>query len=230
MAAALAAVAGFTDAHLFLHVADVFVANMSGNIVLLGMAAGKLDGTGVAGPMVAIVAFVTGMAIATWFHDRRRRGGRSLRPDLLVVLEMVLFVGLIVLTIGHTTALAGTATPRAYPILAVGGLAMGVQTAVLRRVGDVPVATTYESGLVARLGEESVLASSDARTTRERTARARIVGVLSVLVATYAGGAALGAALGSSTAWLAVPVVVLAGVAIALHRRRRSRPDDGERR
>jgi uncharacterized membrane protein YoaK (UPF0700 family) len=219
MAAVLAAVAGYTDAHLFLHVAEVFVANMSGNIVLLGMAAGELDGARVAGPTVAIAAFVAGMALATWVHDRTRRAGRPLRPDLLVALEIVLFGVLIALTVGHTADIPGTVSARAYPILAAGGIAMGVQTAVLGRVGNVPVSTTYESGVIARLGEQSVLATASDRAREERATRARIVGILSALVVAYAGGAAFAAALGSSTAWLLVPVGVLVAVAVLLRRR-----------
>jgi uncharacterized membrane protein YoaK (UPF0700 family) len=220
MAAALAAVAGYLDAHLFLHVGQVFVANMSGNVVLAGMAAGKRDGAGVAGPLVAIVAFIGGMALATFVHNRFRRDGRPLRPDLLVGLELVAFAVLIAFAIGFPDTTDGTATPRAYPILGAGGFAMGLQTAVLRRVGSVPVSTTYESGVVARLGEASVLAADGSRGRDERAARGHIIWILSALVLAYAAGAAVASALGESVGLLLIPVAVLVVVGVVLWRAR----------
>jgi uncharacterized membrane protein YoaK (UPF0700 family) len=43
LAVVLTATGGFVDAHVFLHLARVFVANMSGNLVLFGMAFGDGD-------------------------------------------------------------------------------------------------------------------------------------------------------------------------------------------
>ena len=53
LAVALAMVAGFVDAHIYLAVSPIFVANMSGNLVHIGMLVGDgnwWQAVGAAGP------------------------------------------------------------------------------------------------------------------------------------------------------------------------------------
>jgi uncharacterized membrane protein YoaK (UPF0700 family) len=224
-ALALAAVAGYSDAHIYLHVAQVFVANMSGNVVLFGMALGGRDRSGIVGSGLAIVAFVLGIAGATRIHRWYQRNRLVLRPDVVVLVELAAFVALIGFSIGYPDSPGAEPTARAYPILVAGGLAMGLQTAVLRRVGRVQVTTTYESGVVARFGEESVLALSGRGASRRPQAGAdRVLGILGSLVVAYAAGAAAASAAGASVAVLALPVAVLGAVAVRLHLAR-PRPD-----
>lgn len=214
-AMALAAVAGFLDAHIYLKVVEVFVANMSGNIILLGMGVGDLSLPRVGGPAVALVLFGAGMAGATAMHDRRRRRGLRLRPDLLLAVEVALLTVVLVLLV-VLGAEGRIGLPAAYPVLAVGALAMGIQTAAIRRVGATIVATTYESGAVARLAEESFLLGEE--TPRERRTSRSTLRILAAVVAAYAGGAAVATALGTSAWVLLVPLGVLAVVAVAAAR------------
>jgi uncharacterized membrane protein YoaK (UPF0700 family) len=199
VAMVLAAVAGFLDAHIYLRVTEVFVANMSGNVVLLGMGVGQLDAPQVTGPVVAIVCFIAGIATATELHDRRRRAGRRLRPDLVIGAEAVV-VATVMVMLWRLTEHGGVDSPRTLLLLAPAAFAMGVQTAVITRVGQTSIATTYESGAIARLVEESV----------GGWARHPAVRVLSAIVASYAGGAALAAAMGPSPWVLGVAVAALA--------------------
>jgi uncharacterized membrane protein YoaK (UPF0700 family) len=214
-AAILAAVAGFVDAHGFVNVAPVFVANMSGNLVLLGIAAGEGAWGVVARHGTAIAAFVVGVAVANLVHERRRRGGRELRPDLLFVVEAVLLLAVT----GWLARFGGDGGNLVVePVVVGGALAMGLQTAALLRVGSVAVATTYESGAVARVGEGlgRSVGSPDA------AARRHTVAVLAVVLAGYVAGAALAAWAGAAPAWLLLPVGVLVVSAADLHRRVRS--------
>ncbi|MFI1919567.1 YoaK family protein [Nocardia sp. NPDC020380] len=55
---------GVVDAAGFLGLGRVFVGNMTGNIVILGMGVAGADELPVTGPLVALVAFVVGAAIA----------------------------------------------------------------------------------------------------------------------------------------------------------------------
>jgi uncharacterized membrane protein YoaK (UPF0700 family) len=211
LAAVLSAVAGFVDARVFLHVAQVFVANMSGNVILFGMGAGQRSWEQAGGPGVAIVAFVVGVIAGTALHDRSLERTGTLRPRRILLVEIGMLVALLALIWSLPDALA-PASLQTFPALVVGGLAMGLQTTVIRQVGGVPIATTYESGLVASLGEEAALA----RERAARGSRPRTIRVLTVVLVSYAGGAAVAAALPSSPAMLVIPIVATAGVAIAV--------------
>jgi uncharacterized membrane protein YoaK (UPF0700 family) len=219
VAAALALTAGYLDAHVYQHVAEVFVANMSGSLVLLGI--GVVDGeasTNLAFVAV-IVAFVLGAALAHLVHARRRAEGRPLRPALLVAVEAALVVAAAVWLLATDLPPAGPGTPwEAFPVLVVLAFAMGLQNAVVLAVGSVAVATTYETGSIDRLGraaaEVLVSATADRRTQRQ------VVGVLATVVLTYVVGAALGAAAGSSPMWLLAALAPLAAVASRVAPRR----------
>ena len=214
VAAGLAAVAGFLDAHIFVRVTDVFVANMSGNVILLGIGTGELDGRRVAAPAVALAGFSLGMGIATLVHDRRVRTGRRLRPDLVIALEVVL-LGVLAGLLAVVGGVGDELDAVGYVVVAAAALAMGSQTAAVRRVGDIAVSTTYESGAVVRLSEDAVL-SRVALEEAERARRRRVVRVVSVVVIGYCVGAAVAAALGTTTLALLVPGAVLVGCAAAL--------------
>ena len=213
VAMALAAVAGFLDAHLYLHVDDVFVANQSGNVILLGMGVGLVDRSQVVGPAVSIIMFMVGMSVATTVHDRRMADGRRRRPDVMLGIEAALIAAL-----GAFLWIAGDETGRTvgattHAALAIGALAMGLQTAVLKKVGDVAVATTYASGAVARLGAQSALEPTTPDPA-DRRHRRSVITVLSAVVGAYAGGAAISAAMSAEPWVLAIPFVVLVGLAV----------------
>ncbi len=213
-AVTLTAVAGFADAHIFLNVVEVFVANQSGNLVLLGMGAGEGRWSAALRHAVAIVAFALGVAVVSRIHERRRRSGRRLRPDLVLGAEALLLL----LVAGWIAAGddAGAAV-LVYPVLVMGAFAMGLQTASLLRVGAVNVATTYATGSVARLGSEGALAIDPGDSPDARTHRRALVVLVSIVTA-YAGGAALAAWAGDADAWLLLPVMVLVGAAAVHHR------------
>ena len=208
VAVALTAAAGFVDAHVYLHVVHVFVANMSGNLVLLGISLGDGQWSEVAAHLAAIVLFIAGVGLGTVVHDRRRASGRPLRPDLVLLGEAVLLVVVIGLRLVEGTPDPVTVEAMDFPILAVGALAMGLQTVVIGRVGSVAVATTYESGAVARVGEEAALAGREPRRD-QRAEHLRVVQVLGAVLLAYALGAAVAAAVGASAAWLLVPLAVV---------------------
>ena len=65
IAAVLTAVAGFVDAHIFVHVTEVFVANQSGNVVLFGIFLGERRWPEVAAHILSIAMFAVGVAVGT---------------------------------------------------------------------------------------------------------------------------------------------------------------------
>lgn len=235
MAISLAAVAGFIDAHLFLHVTSVFVANMSGNMVRVGIEVGDGHWVTAAGSMVALVAFTSGVIAAIAHHDHRLRRGRVVRPDRLLVVEAILALALPLTLITFDVDFAEPPGLVHGVVIAVGAFAMGIQASALRRVGEIAVATTYGTGTIVRIGEKASLALRGA----ERAGEGRRLTTITVLVAVlvgYIGGAALASALGSAVELLFIPPAVLAVFAAYVHvdssfrwalDRSRARPDGG---
>jgi uncharacterized membrane protein YoaK (UPF0700 family) len=209
IAAVLTAVAGFVDAHIFVHVTEVFVANQSGNVVLFGIFLGERRWPEVLAHLLSISMFAIGVAVGTTLHDRRLAAGKALRPDLILYVEATMLAAVIVLRVidGPTPVL--TVDAMDYPVILLGALAMGLQTVVIGRVGSIAVATTYESGAVARVGEELALSARPGRPTDQRRRHSAIARVLLIVVASYAGGATLAAAADRSPAWLLAPTAVV---------------------
>ncbi|MEO6124462.1 MAG: DUF1275 family protein, partial [Ilumatobacteraceae bacterium] len=85
-----------------------------------------------------------------------------------------------------------------YPVVILATVAMGLQAVALRRVGIVAVSTTFGTGAVVRLGEKIALALR--RAQRPGAMRRRItIAVLTAVLFAYVAGAAIAAALGTST-------------------------------
>lgn len=213
MAFSLAGVAGFIDAHLFLHVTSVFVANMSGNMIAVGISSGSGDWSRTAGSMAALVAFAAGVVVAIEHHDRRLQRDEPVRPDELIAIEGLLVLSLPVILLVCDVQFSDNPRPIHYVVIAVGALAMGIQASSLRRVGSIAVATTYGTGTIVRIGEKVALGRRGAeRTSVER--RSATIAVLVGVLACYVAGAAVAAALGSSPLLLLIPSVVLLSFAV----------------
>ncbi|MFJ7154354.1 YoaK family protein [Streptomyces sp. NPDC101118] len=182
---------GLVDAVSFLGLGQVFVANMTGNVVFLGLAVAGVGGLSAAGPAAALAAFLVG-AVAAGRWPRAAAGGRL--PALLVAVEAVL-AGV---ALGCQVSGAGR-----YAVLVPLAVGMGLQNGMVRRL-DVPDLTTT---VVTR----TLTGLAGARGRAAAVRRAVSVAVLFLGAATggllYAGpgvGWALGAA-----------VVLLAGVVAA---------------
>ena len=202
LAVALALVAGFVDAVCFLHLFGVFPANQSGNAVLLGIGIAGEGSTPVWASATALLAYVGGVSLAV---RRRARGGR------LLALEAALLVPVAAVAAAAPHGVAGLgALPRA-GLLAVTGVAMGVQTESARRAGGVAVSTTYQTGALTRIAE----AVAGPGGTRWSAA----AGVLGAVFGAYVAGAAIGASpLGRGAGAMAVAVVAVGVAALVAAR------------
>jgi uncharacterized membrane protein YoaK (UPF0700 family) len=214
LAIALAAAAGFIDAHIYVNVTPVFVANMSGNMIHLGILVGDGAWRPAIASLVTLMAFTGGVVIATIHHDRQVTRSRPARPTFLLMTEGALLLSLALYMTATSVTFSSDPQPDDYPVLLVAGLAMGLQAAALRRVGQIAVATTYGTGAIVRIGEKLVLAARRAdRTTEHR--RRRAIAVLVVVLASYIAGAITATAAGDGAAALAVPGIVVAACALA---------------
>jgi uncharacterized membrane protein YoaK (UPF0700 family) len=186
VAAVLAAIAGFVDAVGFNRLFGVFPANQSGNVAFLGMAIGGHGPAAGWRCALSIAGFAIGAAAGFALGGRlapRRKG------PTLIVIELVLLLAVTVVagSVGGHDPAGGF---DGVVLISLGSLAMGIQTEAIRRVAGVGIATTYQSGAVARIGEATT------GLLRRPTTAARLATPLPILAAvlvTYCGGAALGA-------------------------------------
>lgn len=224
VAVVLAAVAGYVDAVSFSQLFGVFPANQSGNVILAGIAIGNGDWGQLWRPVLAIVAFGLGVAVAVALTDR---WDPQPRRRVLVLVELVLLIAYTIPAVRVVTSHPMVGGPGAAALLLVGAVAMGVQTDAVRRVAGRQVATTYQTGAITRLAETAIRA---VRGTTPSSDRAGVtVALLTVVLLGYLGGAAIGQFVGRH--WrgaLIVPCVVL-GLLLVLDLARARRGSDSTR-
>jgi uncharacterized membrane protein YoaK (UPF0700 family) len=190
---------GLVDAVSVLVLGHVLIANMTGNVICLGLwfvPSADVDMTG------AIVAFVGFLAGAVIGGRLARHLGLQLRLWLTASLgtEIVVLVALSILA--GTGVLSYEANTK---LILIAGLAMtfGVQNATARQVGIQELTTTLMTSTIVGVGFDSRLAGG----TGEPRERLRY----SVIVA-MCGGAVVGATLSRITV---APVIALAAAVIA---------------
>jgi len=146
--------AGSVDAISYLALGRVFTANMTGNIVLLGLAVAQSLGPQTQRSVVALAAFAGGVAIAA--NVGRPRGHEEVWParvTLALALEAVLLTGF---------AIAWWAFDRrpvaesVLVLVALAGLAMGMQSATARQLSVKGVTTTFVTGTLTTLVSDIV--------------------------------------------------------------------------
>lgn len=209
LAMALAAVAGFLDAHIFLGVSQVFVANMSGNLIDVGMAVGQREWVDAARALAAIAAFVVGVALASRWLQVERTAGRVERLHRALAAEAVLVAASAALVAVGPEPIQ-QARPVELAVVVLAAVAMGIQAAAIGHVGKVSVTTTYESGALVRVGGRIAALVAGPEQPGAPSERDRTLVVLSMVIVGYVAGGALAAFAGEATAWLVVPIVALA--------------------
>jgi uncharacterized membrane protein YoaK (UPF0700 family) len=201
LAVVLAAITGYVDAIGFVCLFGVFPANQSGNVVLFGIALGSGHANDAWRPALAMAGFALGVLVA--YRAGKRIAERHRRWTLLTVETIALAaLALVAGDVLHAHAPMGGADE--VVALALASVAMGLQTVALGRVSGVSVSTTYQTGAIVRLSESA----ADAVPGSESAADARrALTVLAIVIACYAGGAALGALVArhwGGALWIAV--------------------------
>jgi uncharacterized membrane protein YoaK (UPF0700 family) len=153
----LAWVAGYVDAVGFLTLAGLFVAHMSGNTVRLGVFVGSGDWSLAAQRLVPIAVFTLGFAFGVALVETLRRRSTHAPAARLLSIEAILLLAFML--VGRAVLDGRGAEPGSwdyYLLAIVVVLAMALQNAALRRVSGVPVHTTFVTGILTQLAEESV--------------------------------------------------------------------------
>lgn len=147
---ALTFTTGIVDAIGYLGLDHVFTANMTGNVVILGMALAGGDGLPVAGPAIALAAFLIGAAVS----------GRVLRAvDPGWTGRTTIVFGIVAALTAACAAL--TLLPRTptveLPTTAALALAMGLQAAAARHLAVADVTTVVVTSTMTGLAADSWL-------------------------------------------------------------------------
>jgi uncharacterized membrane protein YoaK (UPF0700 family) len=166
--------AGAIDAVGYLALGQVFTANMTGNTVLLGLHVGREQGAAALRALVALLAFGAGLAIGALIVERIR--GKGPWPPVVtwaLALEAVMLVAF-----AAGLFLAGPARPTmaTQALIALSAVAMGVQSAAVRRLNVPGIATTYVTGTLTT-AVTSLVAGSRAATASSPAAPERVLGV-----------------------------------------------------
>lgn len=214
--------AGSVDAITYL-TAHVFTANMTGNTVLLGIAASQTRLEPVVSSLLALLAFVIGVVLGALAVGEGESGAaREVR-------RAVWIETLILATFALSAFAAPLLSQRATVLLliATSGLAMGLQSAAVRRLKLPGVATTYITGTITSLFSGLVHAFRHRRGTQTETVTfglRRSLTLQAEVFLSYAVSAGICAALHSRwpSAVAIMPLLALLAVDISLAPRRGS--------
>lgn len=199
---ALTLVAGSVDAVSYLGLGRVFTANMTGNLVLLGLAIGQGQALEALRSVVAFVGFAAGAGLGGWVAGGGDAGGHW--PSKVTVVLGVELVLLAAFLVGWLVAGPDASSAELDVLIALSSAAMGMQSVAGRRLAVAGVTTTYVTGtLVTLMAELAALA-------RRQPGAARWIGVLLALGV----GATVGTILMQQVRPAApvLPVLVLGGV------------------
>jgi len=198
----LTLVTGMVDAISYLALGPVFVAQMTGNVLVLGFSMAPGSQFSTARSLVAIAAFLVG-ALAMGRAQARLGPHRGRQLAAAGLTEFVLVAAALAVAILHPEPAQGV--PR-YVEIALLAVTMGSQSAMARRLAVADFTTTVLTMTLTGLAADPMLAAPD----RRRMAR-RIVSALGIF---------LGAAIGAVALWrwglrvaLAAPLLLLAAVA-----------------
>lgn len=185
---------GVVDAVGFLGLDRVFTGNMTGNVVIMGMAMTGSTGLPVLGPTVALAGFMVGAVV----------GGRVLRTTASAWTRRTVVVLLTVAMVLAACALGALVVedltaPGQVTVAALLASAMGAQAAAARHVGVKDVTTVVVTSTITGLAADSRLGGNT---------RGGLTGRRSAAVVLIILGAATGAAL--------LQVDLAAGLAVAV--------------
>ncbi|WP_240311727.1 YoaK family protein [Nocardioides houyundeii] len=209
---ALTFATGVVDAVGYLGLDKVFTGNMTGNVVILGMALVGAEDLPIAGPVLALVGFMVGAAL----------GGRVLKraAGAWTRLTTRLFASVAVVMIGLAVLLLVTEAPGpavALTVTTLLGAVMGVQAATARFIAVKDVTTVVVTSTITGLAADSVFGSGKAKASGGGSGR-RFLAVVLILAGATTGAALLTLHIGAGL-MVAGLIVLLVTSAGALHDR-----------
>lgn len=231
---ALTAVGGYIDAVSYGALGHVFVANVTGSTVLLGFNVAQGHALFALRAYAALAGFLLGVTLGALIDSQRVNDHiwpRSVTMALLVEVATFTVFAAIGLAYG-----SGRQHGPVYILLALAGLAMGIQSVAIRSLGVVDVTTTYITstwvGLmagVARIFKLRVEHRNHAHPQANLNLRPQARDARLVLVYIVSAGAC-GLLINLGVRWVFAPLpfIMAAIVAVALRTFRRPLPKPRE--
>jgi uncharacterized membrane protein YoaK (UPF0700 family) len=225
--------AGCVDAISYLGLGHVFTAMMTGNTVLLGLAVAQGEVLAALRSIVALLGFAIGVFVGAIIAERE-----SQPPEWPAAVTRALAFETVLLGIfAGISWLIGTRLGFIYVLIILLALAMGIQSAAVRRLGVPGIATTYITGTLTSLMVDllgwlrSVTPQLPAAKSSGKSFVGRIpwdqrVGLLAAVITLYCFGALAGGILQvhSSSAFASLlPLVTLLLVVVNAVVRQRHR-------
>ena len=186
----LTLVAGGADALGYLSLGKVFTSNMTGNVVLMGIALSEGRGVDTGRSLFAFLAFVVGNGLGALLCSRFFR-----KDSPAAIITAVMGVeALLLLAFAVFSALLspGRQLEMAYPLIALLGASMGLQAAAVYRMGTPGVTTTAITGTLTTLLTGLMKPISSLPKTATGNASGTFsFGLQALVILTYGGGAAV---------------------------------------
>ncbi|HEV8064824.1 MAG TPA: YoaK family protein [Acidimicrobiales bacterium] len=199
---AMTLVTGLVDAFSYLVLGHVFVANMTGNVVLLGFALAGAPGFSITASLAAILSFVAGAVMGGQLGARFGAHRARLLKTATLAQGAFLAVGVVLAGVGSLPLSAGWR----YGLIVSLAVAMGIQNATARKLAVADLTTTVLTLTITGIAADSkVLGGKGSKAGR------RLLAVAAMLL-----GAVVGAVLvlhSRVVVPLLVALVVILGVA-----------------
>jgi len=157
-------VTGLVDAVSFLSLGHIFTANMTGNVVLLGVATAGVPEVSVARSLTALLAFLAGAAAG----GRILAGSGSGRVFTTFAIEGVCLAAATVSAIGYQVPAAEG--HQLYSMIVLTSLAMGMRNAGVRKLAIPDLTTTVLTLTITGIAADSSLAGGSNPRWQRRTA------------------------------------------------------------
>jgi uncharacterized membrane protein YoaK (UPF0700 family) len=192
---------GAVDATSFLALGSIFSSVVTGDLVLLGAAAGTGRPELAVHSGVALAGYLAGVMAGAPLAGRRHHASGTWPPSVTVTLA-VEFVILVAFTVGWELAGTHPSGGGQLALVAVLAAAMGLQAAAVRRLGQ--MSTTYLTSTLTALVAGLVTGSKP-------DGMARSLGVLATLII---GAIAASVVLEGARAWLPLVILLPLGLVI----------------
>jgi uncharacterized membrane protein YoaK (UPF0700 family) len=144
----LSIAAGSADAAGYLGLGKIFTANMTGNIVLLGLALSEGRSADTGRTLLSLLAFIVGTCAGGWLCGRVPKKNWAPPITLVIAIEAVLLLAFAIL---WALVSPGRQLTFSFPLIALLSLSMGLQGAAAYRLGIPGIVTTVVTGTLTSL-------------------------------------------------------------------------------
>ncbi|GAA4848317.1 YoaK family protein [Paenibacillus vulneris] len=214
--------AGIVDVVGYLGLGHVFTANMTGNIVLMGLSIGRVEGLAVLRSVIALVGFIAGTALAALIVNKDKTP--SLWPRAVTTALSIEWMILVAFAI--TSGWIRETDSGVYFLIILLSVAMGMQTTAARRLGIAGISTTVLTNNLANVIEDGIqqLRLLFGRDTKMTFSQESLLRLLAIVI--YCLGAIIGTIAETShpLAIIWVPVAVLAAIIVTVRIQFRNEP------